>query len=167
FVGRSPSLPGRGAFERKLYVIRKRVEHAIARSGLSERGLFYVPSLSARTLVYKGMLSADQIETMYPDVTDPSVESALALVHQRLSTTTFPSWPPAHPYRMMALNGEINTLRGNISWMRAREAICRSEWLGDALAKILPIVVEGGSDSAIFDNVLELLVMAGRPLAHA
>jgi glutamate synthase (NADPH) large chain len=167
FVGRAPSLPGRGAFERKLYVIRKRVEHAIGRTALSERGLFYVPSLSARTLVYKGMLSADQIETMYPDVTDPSVESALALVHQRFSTNTFPSWPLAHPYRLIAHNGEINTLRGNINWMRAREAICRSERLGDDLAKILPIVLEGGSDSAIFDNVLELLVMAGRPLAHA
>src|SRR5262249_58585031 len=131
------------ACERKLYVIRKRVEPAIARSGLSERGLFSVPSLSARTLVYKGMLSADQIETMYPDVTDPSVESALALVHQRFSTNTFPSWPLAHPYRMIAHNGEINTLRGNINWMRAREAICRSEWLGGDLAKILPIVVEG------------------------
>src|SRR3989442_13197 len=167
FVGRAPSLPGRGAFERKLYVIRKRVEHAIARSELSERKLFYIPSLSARTLVYKGMLSADQIETMYPDVTDPAVASSLALVHQRFSTNTFPSWPLAHPYRMIAHNGEINTLRGNINWMRAREAICRSERLGDDLAKVLPIVVEGGSDSAIFDNVLELLVMAGRPLAHA
>src|SRR5438128_404093 len=167
FVGRAPSLPGRGAFERKLYVIRKRVEHAIARSELSERTLFYIPSLSARTLVYKGMLSADQIETMYPDVTDPAVASSLALVHQRFSTNTFPSWPLAHPYRLIAHHGEINTLRGNINWMRAREAICRSERLGDDLAKILPIVAEGGSDSAIFDNVLELLVMAGRPLAHA
>ena len=167
FVGRAPGLPGRGAFERKLYVIRKRVEHAIARSPLSGRTSFYLPSLSARTLIYKGMLSADQIETMYPDVTDPLVESALALVHQRFSTNTFPSWPLAHPYRMICHNGEINTLRGNINWMRAREAICRSERLGDDLRKILPIVIEGGSDSAIFDNVLELLVMAGRPLAHA
>jgi glutamate synthase (ferredoxin) len=167
FLGRAPGLAGRGAFERKLYVIRKRVEHAIARSGLAERKAFYLPSLSARTLIYKGMLSADQIETMYPDVVDPAVESALALVHQRFSTNTFPSWPLAHPYRMIAHNGEINTLRGNINWMRAREAICRSERLGDDLQKILPIVLEGGSDSAIFDNVLELLVMAGRPLAHA
>ena len=113
------------------------------------------------------MLSADQIETMFPDIVDPLVESALALVHQRFSTNTFPSWPLAHPYRYIAHNGEINTLRGNINWMHAREALCRSSLLGDDLKKILPIVVEGGSDSAIFDNVLELLVMAGRPLPLA
>jgi glutamate synthase (ferredoxin) len=112
------------------------------------------------------MLSADQIETMYPDVTDPAVESALALVHQRFSTNTFPSWPLAHPYRYLAHNGEINTLRGNINWMRAREALCESPMFPD-LKKILPIVLEGGSDSAIFDNVLEFLVMAGRSLPHA
>ena len=113
------------------------------------------------------MLSADQIEGMFPDVMDPLVESALALVHQRFSTNTFPSWPLAHPYRYIAHNGEINTLRGNINWMRAREALCRSRLLGDDLKKILPIVVEGGSDSAVFDNVLEFLVMAGRPLPLA
>jgi glutamate synthase (ferredoxin) len=113
------------------------------------------------------MLSADQIETMFPDIVDPLVESALALVHQRFSTNTFPSWPLAHPYRFIAHNGEINTLRGNINWMHAREALCRSNLLGDDLKKILPIVVEGGSDSATFDNVLELLVMAGRPLPLA
>src|SRR5882724_7924958 len=113
------------------------------------------------------MLIADQIETMFPDLMDPDVESALALVHQRFSTNTFPSWPLAHPYRFIAHNGEINTLRGNINWMHAREALCRSNLLGDDLQKILPIVVEGGSDSATFDNVLELLVMAGRPLPLA
>jgi glutamate synthase (NADPH/NADH) large chain len=167
FVGRAPAVPDRAAFERKLYVIRKRTEHAIGASRLGERAFFYLPSLSANTLIYKGMLSADQIETMYPDVTDPLVESALALVHQRFSTNTFPSWPLAHPYRYIAHNGEINTLRGNINWMHAREAICRSTLLGDDLKKILPIVVEGGSDSAVFDNVLEFLVMAGRPLPLA
>ncbi len=167
FIGRGAAVPDAQAFERKLYVIRKRVEHAVRASDMAERGYFYLPSLSANTLIYKGMLSADQIETMFPDITDPLVESALALVHQRFSTNTFPSWPLAHPYRYIAHNGEINTLRGNINWMKAREALCRSALLGEDLEKILPIVVEGGSDSAIFDNVLELLVMAGRPLPLA
>ena len=166
FIGRNVSLTDDRAFERRLYVIRKRAEHAIYRSDLPARKFFYVPSLSSNTLIYKGMLSADQIETMYPDVTDPAVESALALVHQRFSTNTFPSWPLAHPYRYLAHNGEINTLRGNINWMRAREALCESSLFPD-LKKILPIVLEGGSDSAIFDNVLEFLVMAGRSLPHA
>ena len=167
FVGRAEGVPDRAAFERKLFVIRKRAEHAVAGTGLAERKFFYVPSLSANTLIYKGMLSADQIEGMFPDVTDPLVDSALALVHQRFSTNTFPSWPLAHPYRMIAHNGEINTLRGNINWMHAREAICRSSVLGEDLKKIMPVVVEGGSDSAVFDNVLEFLVMAGRPLPLA
>src|SRR6266481_4417025 len=167
FIGRGAAVPDAQAFERKLYVIRKRVEHAVRASDMAERGYFYLPSLSANTLIYKGMLSADQIETMFPDITDPLVESALALVHQRFSTNTFPSWPLAHPYRYIAHNGEINTLRGNINWMHAREALCRSGVLGDDLKKILPIVVEGGSDTAVFDNVLELLVMAGRPLPLA
>ncbi|HEV8436745.1 MAG TPA: glutamate synthase large subunit [Methylomirabilota bacterium] len=167
FIGRGASVPDRNRFERKLYVIRKRAEHSMRGSELSERKFFYLPSLSANTLIYKGMLSADQIETMFPDVTDPLVESALALVHQRFSTNTFPSWPLAHPYRYIAHNGEINTLRGNINWMRAREAVCRSALLGDDLKKIFPVVIEGGSDSAIFDNVLEFLVMAGRPLPLA
>ena len=166
FIGRGPSLGDDQAFERRLYVIRKRVEHAIWNTEMPDRKFFYLPSLSSRTLIYKGMLSANQIETMYPDITDPAVESALALVHQRFSTNTFPSWPLAHPYRYIAHNGEINTLRGNINWMHAREALCESERLPD-LKKILPIVIEGGSDSAIFDNVLEFLHMAGRPLPHA
>ncbi len=166
FIGRDPAIRADRQFERTLYVIRKRVEHAIYGTDMSQRKLFYLPSLSSNTLIYKGMLSADQIETMYPDIVDPAVESALALVHQRFSTNTFPSWPLAHPYRYLAHNGEINTLRGNINWMRAREALCESELLPD-LKKILPIVLEGGSDSAIFDNVLEFLVMTGRPLPHA
>ncbi|HWU38123.1 MAG TPA: glutamate synthase central domain-containing protein, partial [Candidatus Acidoferrum sp.] len=166
FIGRNADLADNRAFERRLYVIRKQVEHAIYGTDMPARKYFYVPSLSSNTIVYKGMLSADQIETMYPDVTDPAVESALALVHQRFSTNTFPSWPLAHPYRYLAHNGEINTLRGNINWMRAREALCESPLFPD-LKKILPIVLEGGSDSAIFDNVLEFLVMAGRSLPHA
>src|SRR5438094_228197 len=167
FIGRGAAVPDAQAFERKLYVIRKRVEHAVRASEMAERGYFYLPSLSANTLIYKGMLSADQIETMFPDITDPLVESALALVHQRFSTDAFPSWPLAHPYRYIAHNGEINTLRGNINWMHAREAVCRSALLGNDIEKIFPIVVEGGSDSAVFDNVLEFLVMAGRPLPLA
>ncbi len=167
FVARGAGVPDRAAFERKLYIIRKRAEHEVRKSAIGARQYFYLPSLSANTLIYKGMLSADQIEGMFPDVTDPLVESALALVHQRFSTNTFPSWPLAHPYRFIAHNGEINTLRGNINWMRAREALCHSAVLGDDLKKIVPIVVEGGSDSAVFDNVLEFLVMAGRPLPLA
>jgi glutamate synthase (NADPH/NADH) large chain len=176
FIGRAPGSPAPGAslesdaqFERKLYVIRKRIEHAIdaADLPLDEKRYFYVVSLSSNTLIYKGMLTADQIGTMFPDLTDPAMESALALVHQRFSTNTFPSWPLAHPYRFVAHNGEINTLRGNINWMKAREALLRSDVLGHDLERILPIIREGGSDTAIFDNVLELLVMAGRSLPHA
>ncbi len=154
-------------FERKLYVIRKRIEHAVDGMSLPDRSAFYVPGLSSRTLIYKGMLTANQIKPMFPDLADPDVESALALVHQRFSTNTFPSWPLAHPYRFIAHNGEINTLRGNINWMKAREALLESDVLGDDLKKVLPIIREGGSDTAIFDNVLEFLVMAGRSLPHA
>jgi len=173
FIGRgkvrSSQTDERAAFERKLYVIRKRIEHAVDKLPISstDKKYFYVPSLSANTLIYKGMLIADQIETMFPDLTDPAVESALALVHQRFSTNTFPSWPLAHPYRYVAHNGEINTLRGNINWMHAREAMCESDLLGDDLRKILPVIREGGSDTATFDNVLEFLVMTGRTLPHA
>ena len=166
FIGRNPAIADDRAFERKLYVIRKLVEHAVFGSPVQNGKLFHVPSLSSNTLIYKGMLSANQIETMFPDIVDPAIESALALVHQRFSTNTFPSWPLAHPYRYMGHNGEINTLRGNINWMHAREALCETELLPD-LKKIFPIILEGGSDSAIFDNVLEFLVMAGRPLPHA
>ena len=149
----------RAGFERKLYVVRKRIER--------EAADVYVCSLSSNTLIYKGMLTASQITPMFPDLADQDVESALALVHQRFSTNTFPSWSLAHPYRYIAHNGEINTLRGNINWMRAREALMRSSVLGDDLKKVLPVIAEGGSDSAAFDNVLELLVMAGRSLPHA
>src|SRR5439155_1044904 len=154
-------------FERMLYVIRKLFEKAVAALDIPENKFAYIPSLSSNTLIYKGMLSADQIVTMYPDLADPDVESALALVHQRFSTNTFPSWPLAHPYRYIAHNGEINTLRGNINWMRAREALCRSDLFGDDLRKVLPVTREGLSDSATFDNVLEFLVMNGRSLPHA
>src|SRR6185295_1128952 len=154
-------------FERALYVIRKQIEQAVDRLSLAESSAFYIVSLSANTLIYKGMLTADQIAPTFPDLTDPGMESALALVHQRFSTNTFPSWPLAHPYRYVAHNGEINTLRGNINWMRAREGLLRSPLFGDDLKKILPVIREGGSDTATFDNVLELLVMSGRSLPHA
>ena len=179
FIGRGPGLRARSdddttgdierAFERKLYVIRKRIEHEVDKLDLPAhvKKFFYVVSLSSNTLIYKGMLIADQIETMFPDLRDPSMESALALVHQRFSTNTFPSWPLAHPYRYIAHNGEINTLRGNINWMKAREGLLRSKVFGEDLKKIFPIIREGGSDTAIFDNVLEFLVMAGRSLPHA
>jgi glutamate synthase domain-containing protein 2/glutamate synthase domain-containing protein 1/glutamate synthase domain-containing protein 3 len=173
-IGRGPAMAAPGAsaegdaaFERKLFVIRKRMEHTVDALDLPGRQFFYVVSLSSRTLIYKGMLTASQIQGMFPDLADPALESALALVHQRFSTNTFPSWLLAHPYRFVAHNGEINTLRGNINWMKAREALLQCESLGDDLKKILPIIREGGSDSAIFDNVLELLVMAGRSLPHA
>ena len=137
------------------------------RCALAERHLCYICSLSSRTLIYKGMLTADQIQPTFPDLDDEDLESALALVHQRFSTNTFPSWPLAHPYRYVAHNGEINTLRGNINWMRAREGLLRSTVFGDDLRKLLPIIREGGSDTATFDNVLEFLVMTGRSLPHA
>src|SRR5215470_1999462 len=166
-IGRGPAVRDHAQFERKLYVIRKLFEKAVVALDIPENKYAYLPSLSSNTLIYKGMLSADQIETMFPDLVDPDFESALALVHQRFSTNTFPSWPLAHPYRYIAHNGEINTLRGNINWMKAREALCRSEALGDDLKKVLPVTRDGLSDSATFDNVLEFLVMNGRSLPHA
>src|SRR6266849_6347034 len=167
FIGRGVGVRDHSHFERKLYVVRKRIEHALEAMDFAEKKLAYLPGLSSNTLIYKGMLSADQIEAMFPDLGDPDLESALALVHQRFSTNTFPSWPLAHPYRYVAHNGEINTLRGNINWMRAREGLLRSSTLGDDLRKILPVIREGGSDTATFDNVLEFLVMSGRSLPHA
>ena len=156
------------AFERKLYVIRKRLEHLVDALDLAEKKAFYVVSLSSRTLLWKGMLTAEQLPEFFLDLRDPDFESALALVHQRFSTNTFPSWPLAHPYRVIAHNGEINTLRGNINWMRAREGLLASPLFGEATSQqMLPIIREGGSDTAIFDNVLEFLIMSGRSLPHA
>ncbi len=167
FIGRGENIADDDAFERKLYVIRKRIEHVIWGSDIAEREYFYLPSLSHRTLIYKGMLIGSQVEQMFPDLVDPKFESALALVHQRFSTNTFPSWPLAQPFRYIAHNGEINTLRGNANWMHAREALCESNLFGDDLKKLFPIVLEGNSDSAGFDQVLEFLHMAGRPLPLA
>ncbi|MDC4226326.1 MAG: hypothetical protein MPW15_19255 [Candidatus Manganitrophus sp.] len=155
-------------FERKLYVIRKRVENAVRQSAIAERKYFYVPSLSCNTIIYKGLLLPSQIPLFYPDLADAQVVSALALVHSRFSTNTFPSVGPlAHPYRYIAHNGEINTLRGNVNWMRAREGRLSSELFGDDLEKLFPIIDEHQTDSACFDNALELLVMGGRSLPHA
>jgi glutamate synthase (NADPH/NADH) large chain len=172
FVGRGAGLDGPDAairFERKLFVIRKRIESAVDELAIAaeHRRAFYIVGLSSRTLIYKGMLTASQLGAMFPDLLNDAFESGLALVHQRFSTNTFPSWPLAHPYRYVAHNGEINTLQGNVNWMRAREGLLASEILGDDLAKVLPAVRPGGSDTATFDNVLELLVMSGRSLPHA
>ncbi|HVR00774.1 MAG TPA: glutamate synthase large subunit [Polyangia bacterium] len=167
FVGRGASIETDEAFERKLYVIRRRARHAVRRSDIPERGHFYIPSLSARTVVYKGMLNPDQLAHFFPDLQSDEVESALGLVHSRFSTNTFPSWSRAHPYRMVAHNGEINTLRGNVNWMHARESMFQSKIFGDDLKKCLPVIDTDGSDSGMFDNVLELLVLAGRSLPHA
>src|SRR6185312_15228933 len=200
FIGRGEHAADQEAFERKLYVIRKRVIHTLAERGsgterargatesarrgqdsesascvqgkvaklkLDQGDLFYVCSLSSSTIVYKGQLISHQIPRFYPDLVDPAVRTALAMVHQRFSTNTFPSWDRAHPYRFLSHNGEINTLRGNINWMHAREKQFASELFGEDIKKLLPIIEENGSDSAVFDNCLELLVRTGRSLPHA
>ncbi|MBY0523602.1 MAG: glutamate synthase large subunit [Gemmataceae bacterium] len=153
--------------ERKLYLIRRRVTNTVRASGMKQRGMFYVPSLSYKTLIYKGMLHAPQLPEFFPDIRDPEMESALAMVHSRFSTNTFPNWARAHPYRYLAHNGEINTLRGNVNWMKARQDLFASSLFGDDIKKLLPIIDESGSDSSMFDNALELLVLAGRSLPHA
>ncbi len=167
FIARGRTTPDQAALERKLYVIRKRVEQLVRESGLRDTESFYVPSLSTRTMNYKGLLLPDQIPQFYKDLTDPDFTSALALVHQRFSTNTFPSWDRAHPYRYVAHNGEINTLRGNVNWMHARESMFASPLFGEDMEKLFPIIAPGGSDSAGFDNALELLVHTGRPLSQA
>ncbi|HWD20030.1 MAG TPA: glutamate synthase large subunit [Verrucomicrobiae bacterium] len=167
FIKRNPKLDDELAFERKLYVIRKRAERAIRYSGIKGGHTFYISSLSCRTLVYKGMLLTEQMDEFFPDLKNPAMESALALVHSRFSTNTFPSWDRAHPYRYIAHNGEINTLRGNINWMHARQAMFESDLFDDDIKKLLPIINTDGSDSAMFDNCLELLVLSGRSLPHA
>ncbi len=167
FIGRAADVASDDAFERKLYIIRKRAYSEIRTSTMVGAEQWYVTSLSCRTLVYKGMLLTDQLAKYFPDLSNPAMETAIGLVHARFSTNTFPSWDRAHPYRYIAHNGEINTLRGNINWMHAREALFDSPVFGDDIKKILPIINPNGSDSSMFDNTLELLVLAGRPLAHA
>lgn len=167
FIGRGPDILVPDALERKLYVIRKRASLAILGLKLTHGREYYVPSMSCRTVIYKGLLLANQVGEYYLDLQDERVVSALALVHQRFSTNTFPEWYLAHPYRMVAHNGEINTVKGNFNWMRAREGVMKSPVLGDDLPKLYPISLRGQSDTATFDNALELLTMAGYPLAHA
>src|SRR5437763_346818 len=154
-------------FERKLYVIRRRAENAIRYARLPGGDFFYISSLSCRTIIYKGMLTPRQLMTFYPDLSDQAVESAIAVVHSRFSTNTFPSWGRAHPYRYLIHNGEINTLRGNENWMHARQGMLASELFGDDLKKVFPIIQEDGSDSAKFDNCLEFLSLSGRSLPHS
>ncbi len=153
-------------FERKLYVVRKRAENEVRESGVENAEMFYIPSFSCRTIVYKGLLLANQIANFYRELADPDTESALCLVHQRFSTNTFPSWERAHPYRYIAHNGEINTLRGNVNWMHARQSLLSSPLFSDDLKKLYPIIAPNGSDSANFDNAVELLYQAGRSLPH-
>ncbi len=167
FIGRGPDIMVTDALERKLYVIRKSSSHAIQALNLLHGKEYFVPSMSARTIVYKGLLLANQVGQYYQDLQDQRCISALALVHQRFSTNTFPEWPLAHPYRLIAHNGEINTVKGNFNWMRAREGVMKSPVLGDDLKKLFPLIYEGQSDTACFDNVLELLLMADYPLPQA
>ncbi|MEL6936509.1 MAG: glutamate synthase central domain-containing protein, partial [Cyanobacteria bacterium J06607_17] len=165
FIARGADLADDLAFERKLYVIRKLAYNAIGKTGHDT--YWYPASLSCRTMVYKGMLTPPQVKSFFPDLSDPDFESALALVHSRFSTNTFPSWERSHPYRYIAHNGEINTLRGNTNWMIARQSMFESALFGDDMAKVKPVININGSDSTIFDNALELLVLAGRSLPHA
>ena len=167
FIGRSADLESDDDYERRLYILRKVISARIfAETGGIDNG-FYVVSMSARTIVYKGMFLAYQVGSYYKDLADPRFKTALILVHQRFSTNTFPSWKLAHPYRMVAHNGEINTLRGNVNWMAARQASVDSELFGNDISKLWPISYEGQSDTACFDNALEFLTQGGYPLAHA
>ena len=164
FISRNRDLTDDAAFERKLYVIRRRATREVRQSNIPA---FYVCSLSYKTIVYKGMLTASQLPQFYPDLVDESLTSALAIVHSRFSTNTFPSWARAHPYRYLAHNGEINTLRGNVNWMHARESKFSSTLFGADLQKVLPVIDPDASDSGMFDNALEMFLLAGRSLPHA
>jgi glutamate synthase domain-containing protein 2/glutamate synthase domain-containing protein 1/glutamate synthase domain-containing protein 3 len=163
---KTPTPLEEAAFERKLYIIRRRIENEIAHAEIEGRSNFYIPSLSCRTIVYKGLLLAPQITKFYPELSDPLVKSALCLVHQRFSTNTFPSWPLAHPYRHVAHNGEINTVKGNVIWMNARQRLLESPLFGEDLKKVFPIITPGLSDSGSLDNAVELLLHSGRELPH-
>ncbi len=167
FIRRARELVDNMSFERKLFIIRKRALNEIRLSGISGGEYFYALSLSHQTVVYKGMLTTWQLEGYYPDLSDETIESAIALVHSRFSTNTFPSWDRSHPYRYVVHNGEINTLRGNINWMHARQAVFSSDLFGEGIKKAFPIIAPEGSDSANFDNCVEFLTLAGRPIEHA
>jgi glutamate synthase (NADPH) large chain len=173
FVGRPDGMDEDG-FERLLYKIRRRTENEIAASDIEDKETFYVPSFSCRTIIYKGLMLAPQIDKFYFELANPLVTSALCLIHQRFSTNTFPSWKLAHPYRYVAHNGEINTIRGNISWMNARQSVMKSQLYGDgpqggpqgSMDQLYPVIVPGGSDSASLDNAVEFLFQSGRSLPH-
>ncbi len=167
FIGANKKIENQEEFERKLYLIRRIIDHRIRAELKLDRSKYYVPSFSSKVLIYKGMLLAPQILAFYKDLNDPDMTSAMAMIHMRFSTNTFPTWDLAHPFRMIAHNGEINTLRGNKNWMAARQAVMESPYYGKDLKRMLPIIMEGQSDSATFDSVLELLVMSGRSLPHA
>ena len=167
FIGRGKKKFSEDEFERRLYILRKSISNAIYRRRERRTAGYYPVSISCRTVIYKGMFLADQLGAYYPDLHDPDFESALALVHQRFSTNTFPTWSLAHPYRYIAHNGEINTLRGNVNWMAARQASVSSPLFGKDINKLWPISYEGQSDTACFDNALEFLVQGGYSLAHA
>ncbi len=167
FIGKGSRVLSEDDFERRLYILRKAISGRLYTMRERRNAGYYPVSLSCRTIIYKGMFLADQLGAYYPDLHDPDFVSALALVHQRFSTNTFPTWSLAHPYRMVAHNGEINTLRGNRNWMAARQASARSPYYGDDISKLWPISYEGQSDTACFDNALEFLVQGGYPLAHA
>src|SRR5205807_3438916 len=167
FIGRGKKIKSEDEFERRLYILRKSISGRVYTMRERRSSGYYPVSISCRTVIYKGMFLADQLGTYYPDLHDPEFASALALVHQRFSTNTFPTWSLAHPYRMIAHNGEINTLRGNNNWMAARQASVSSDLFGDDISRLWPISYEGQSDTACFDNALEFLVQGGYPLAHA
>lgn len=167
FIGRGKGIRDQAHFERKLYVIRKVVERRIRESGFKEGNFFHVPSLSSKTIVYKGLMLAEQIKPFLPDLSDQDLVSGMALVHQRYSTNTFPTWDLAQPFRFLCHNGEINTLRGNVNWLTARQRLFHSPLFGDDLHKLFPIATPGASDSAVLDNAVELLHHAGRSLPHA
>src|SRR5258708_5482485 len=167
FMGKGDSTAGQAAFERKMFVVRRWAKELITRENNDLAEQFYFASLSTQTIVYKGMLTTGQLDSFYPDLKDEDFETAIALVHSRFSTNTFPSWSRAQPLRYVAHNGEINTLRGNINWMHARENNLRSSLFGDDLQKVLHVIDGDASDSGAFDNSLEMLTLAGRELPHS
>ncbi|MCX5782548.1 MAG: glutamate synthase large subunit, partial [Elusimicrobia bacterium] len=167
FVGKNKSIKDQIEFERKLYVLRKKIENAVESLNLKQKSFFYITNISSRTFLYKGLLKPDQLDQYFLDLKDNSLKSAISVVHSRYSTNTFPTWDLAQPFRFVSHNGEINTLRGNINWMKAKESLLKNPFFGEDIENIKPIINEEGSDSAIFDNVFELLSFSGRSLSHS
>jgi glutamate synthase (NADPH/NADH) large chain len=165
FLRQSPGMT-QDQLERKLYVIRRRAEAEVAASDIREKDFFYVPSMSSRVIIYKGLLLAPQISQFYGELADPETRSAMCMIHQRFSTNTFPTWQLAHPYRYICHNGEINTVRGNVNWMHSRESVLASDQFGDDIKKIFPVILPGLSDTGSLDNAVEMLTLAGRSLPH-